>query len=176
MSKSSMKKEVAAESEKFADLYRDIRGQFLKAKGKLHKVVLRHVRIAGKDGSDQDVSQWDADHFEGKDPNEFASEVVADIYEDSKIFSSGSVQTYGIFFWKTNTTQHSHRIFVRVDGSGADEGNSDVFGSEAADDRGRMSQIMRHDEAYTRLALQSIDRTMQSKDAMIAQFAAMNEM
>ena len=173
MSKSQTKKDVAAESEKFADLYRDIRGQFVKAGGKLHKVILKHVRIGGKDGGDQDVSQWDADHFEGKEPSEFTAEVVTDIVEDAKIFPPVT-QRYGLFFWHKNTTTHTHRIFVMVKGGGPEDGG-DVFDSGGARRTGRTSQLMRHDEGFTRLALQSIHNTMQSKDKMIEQFASMNQ-
>ncbi len=171
MSKSLTKKEVAADSEKFADLYRDIRGQFLKAAGKLHKVVLRHIRMGGKDGGDADVSQWDADHFENKEPNEFAQEVVTDILEDAKIFPP-TTQRYGLFFWYKNTTTHQHRLFILVQGGGPDDGG-DVFSSEEADERGRMSQLMRHDEGFTRLALQAIHNTMQSKDKTIERYEGM---
>jgi hypothetical protein len=175
VSKSLAKKEVNAESEKFADLYRDIRGQFLKAQGKLHKVVLRHVRMGGKDGGsgDSDVSQWEADHFEGKDPNEFTTEVIADIMEDAKIFPP-STQRYGIFFWHKNTTSHQHRIFALVQGGGPGEGG-DVFSSEGPDLEGRTSQLMRHDEGYTRLALQAIANTLNSKDKQIDQLSQMNQ-
>ena len=169
MSKNTTKKEVAAESERFADLYRDIRGQFMKSAGKLHKVVLRHIRMSGKDGvGDSDVSQWDADHFEGKDPSEFAQEVVTDILEDAKIFPP-TTQRYGLFFWNKNTTTHQHRIFVMVQGGGPGD-SGDVFSSEEPDERGRTAQLMRHDEGFTRLALQSIHNTMQSKDKTIERY------
>ena len=176
MSKSTAKKEVSAESEKFADLYRDIRGQFLKAQGKLHKVVLRHVRMGSKDGGsggDSDVSQWEAEHFEGKDPNEFATEVIADVIEDAKVFPP-SMQRYGLFFWHKNTTSHQHRIFVLINGGGPGEGG-DVFSSEGPDLEGRTSQLMRHDEGYTRLVLQAIANTLNSKDKQIDQLSQMNQ-
>jgi hypothetical protein len=175
MSKSITKKEVSRDSEKFADLYRDMRGQFLKAKGKLHKVVLRHIRMSGKSdgGGDADVSQWDEEHFEGKDPNEFTAEVVADIIEDARVFPP-TVQRYGIFFWHKNTTNHQHRLFVMADGGGPGDGG-DVFSSEEANEHGRTSQLMRHDEGYTRLALQALHNTLNSKDKQIEQFMEMNQ-
>jgi len=172
MSKETTKREVAAESEKFADLYRDIRGQFLKSQGKLHKVILRHISMRGKDGgTDSDVSTWPADHFEGKEPSEFAQEVVTDILEDAKIFPP-TTQRYGLFFWHKDTTTHTHRIFIMVQGGGPGD-SGDVFSSEEPDERGRTSQLMRHDEGYTRLALQSIHNTMQSKDKTIERYEGM---
>jgi hypothetical protein len=174
MSKANTKKDVAADSEQFADLYRDIRGQFTKAAGKLHKVVLKHISMRGRDGGgDSDVSQWEADHFEGKEPGEFAQEVVTDILEDAKIFPPVT-QRYGLFFWHKNTTTHTHRLFIMVKGGGPDD-NGDVFSSEEPDDRGRTSQLMRHDEAYTRLNLQSIHNTMSSKDKQIERYEGMLE-
>jgi hypothetical protein len=175
MSKSVIRKEVDADAGKFADLYRDMRGQFTKAKGKLHKVVLRHVRMGSKGdgGGDADVSQWDAEHFEGKDPNDFTGEVITDIMEDVRIFPP-TVQRYGVFFWHKDTTNYQHRLFVTVQGGGPGE-SGDVFGSESVDNEGRMSQIMRHDEGYTRLALQALHNTLNSKDKQIDQLAQMNQ-
>lgn len=172
MSKNTTKKEVAADSEQFADLHRDIRGQFLKSQGKLHKVILRHISMRGKDGGgDSDVSQWGADFFEGKEPSEFAQEVVTDILEDAKIFPPVT-QRYGLFFWHQNTTTHTHRIFIMIKGGGPED-SGDVFSSEEPDERGRASQLMRHDEAFTRLNLQSIHNTMNSKDKQIERYEGM---
>ena len=165
MSKSLTKKEVIKEQDQFADLYRDIRGQFIKANGTILRVVLKHLRLGGKEGGDQDVTTWDSDHFEGKDPNEFSQEVVVDVMEDAKIFPPVT-QRYGLFFFTKNLQQHSHRIFIMVKGGGPED-SGDVFSNEGPDEEGRRAQIMRHDEGFVRLNIMSLQKTLDSKDRQL---------
>lgn len=169
MTKAMTKKQVAQEQDQFADLFREIRGQF--TKGRPLRVVLRHLRLNGKEGGDQDVSTWDADDFEGKDPNEFSQDVVADVIEDARIFPP-VMQKYGLFFYMKNLNQHSHRIFVTTRGGGPEE-SGDVFSSEGPDEEGRRAQIMRHDEGFVRLNIMSLQKTMDSKDRQLDRAEAM---
>jgi len=167
------KKEVAREPEQWADLYRDIRGQF--QKGSPHKVILKHLRIGGKEGGDQDVTTWEKDHFEGTglSPDEFAREVVVDILEDAKIFPAHSMQKYGLFFWHKEQAQYSHRIFVQTRGGGPED-LGDVMGSEAPNDEGRTSQLMRHDEAFGRLTLMGLKEALTAAHQMIKDLREQN--
>lgn len=167
MSRAALQKQIRSEPDQFADLYRDIRAQF--KKGKPLKVVLRHVRMgAAQNGSsgDSDVSSWDSEHFTDLDPDSFAEEVVTDLMEDSKIFPSTALQRYAIFFYRKNLATYDRRIFVTIKG-GMGDVNGDVFASEEANEHGRTSQIMRHDEAFTRLALHALEKTLDSKDKQI---------
>ncbi len=160
------KKEVAADQGQFADLFRDIRGMF--TKGRPLKIVLRHLRIGSKEGTDSDVTTWEKDHFEEKDPNEFAQEVVTDVLEDVKIFPP-SMQRYGLFFWWNTAPQHGHRMFIMVKGGGPTD-SGDVFANEGPDQEGRTAQLMRHDEGFARLMLQGVKTTLDSKDRTIERY------
>jgi hypothetical protein len=171
MTKAMTKKEVAADAAEFADLYRDIRGQF--TKGRPLRVALRHIRTGGQAGVDADVTSWEADHFEGLDPNEFTQTVITDILEDAKIFPP-VVQKYGLFFFHKNTQSYNHRIFVTVKGGGPTD-SGDVFSSEEPNDAGRMAQIMRHDEGFVRLTLGALQGTLNSQQRQLERSEALVE-
>lgn len=170
MSRSSAKKVMQREPEQFSGLLRDIRGQFIKGVPAL--VVLKHVRMGKSDG-DQDVSRWEGGHFEGLDPQSFTQQVIEVILEDSKIFPADQLQRYALYIYRKNLSAHDHRIFVSTQG-GADSSSGDVFPSEEPNDRGRGAQIMRHDEAFSRLAVEALSRALSSKDRDNDRLAEMN--
>lgn len=167
-SKNLVKRQMQESPDEFADLYRDIRGQFTKGKPLL--VVLRQLRLHG---GDTDVEKWHGDYFDGLDPNEFTQTVVTAITDDARIFP-GMVR-YGVFFYRKNTNTHDARVLLNVEGGSKSEDTGDVFGGEGSDDKARAFQIMRHDEAYTRLAIGALTTTMTSKDQQLARSEAMVE-
>lgn len=171
-------REVEADKADFADLYRDIRGQF--QKGRPTKVVLRHVRMSrsGEGAGDQDVSVWDEEHFEDLSPDEFTKQLLTDVYEDANIFPMGSIQTYGIFIFRKKKGTHDNRVLLKIEGGsqeGAHGSSTQLALSESPDDAGRMSQIMRHDEAFARLAIGSLQTVLLSKDKTIERLEGMVE-
>ena len=159
MSRQNVKREVEEDKAEYADLYRDIRGQF--TKGKPTRIVLRHVRMVGaaQGQGDTDVATWDAEHFENLSPDEFTKELLTEALEDSSIFQG--VQTYGVFIFRKNKSTHDQRLFLRIAGGDGDAEKNGLGPSEGPDEHGRMSQIMRHDEAFTRLNLGGIQQSMQ---------------
>lgn len=165
MSRTAIAKQIRSDPDQFADLYRDIRAQF--KKGKPLRVTLKHVRMgAGGEGGDSDVSNWDSEHFTDLDPDTFAEEVVTDVTEDSKIFPATKLQRYALFFFRKNLQTCDRRIFMTIKGGMGDAGG-DVFASEEANEAGRTSQIMRHDEAFVRLTLHALEKTLESKDKQL---------
>lgn len=178
MSRQMTTREVEADKEQFADLYRDMRGQF--QKGRPTKVALKHVRMkGGADGAgDSDVSVWDAEHFDDLHPDEFTKQVLTEAYEDANIYPMGSIQVYGIFVYRKNKGTHDNRIMLKIEGGstdGAHGGSTALSLSEGPDDAGRTSQLMRHDEAFARLTIAALTSTLQSKDKTIERLEGMVE-
>lgn len=160
MSRAMTKKEVEEDKAEYADLYRDIRGQF--QIGRPSKIVLRHLSSkAGVGGGTEDVATWEEEHFEDLAPDDFTKELLTHALEDSTIFQG--VQAYGIFIFRKRKTVHDLRLFLRLEGG---QPGGDLQGpmSEGPDERGRQGQIMRHDEAFARMAFQAIG---QSQDRLL---------
>ncbi len=134
--------------QQFIEFFRDVRGQF--TRGRPTKIVLRHLRVTGMN---DDIETWDdPEHFEGLEPGEFAKEIVERCQEEVKFLSGW--QQYGIFFFRKGEKQkHDTRLRLAMMGEMDDDsGNSAGFGSEPANEAGRTGQIMRHDEAFGKLA------------------------
>jgi hypothetical protein len=169
-SSSAIKREIKDNPDEFADLYRDIRGQF--TKGRPRRVVLRHIR---PHGGDADVQNWPGEYFEGLPPDQFTEEVVAAIHDDAKIFQG--VQRYGLFFFRKNEVTHDARVLLTIPGGATGEDLGDTYGAGGSEggESGRQMQIMRHDEAFARLAIQATQHALQSKDQTIARQEAIIE-
>lgn len=178
MSRQSTAMEVESDKAEFADLYRDIRGQF--QKGRPTKVILRHMRMQAGAGAtgDSDISVWDAEHFEDLHPDDFTKSILTEAYEDANIYPMGSVQIYGIFVFRKGKSTHDNRIVLKIDGgnqTGAHGGSTALSMSEGPDEAGRTSQIMRHDEAFARLTIGALSSTLQSKDKTIERLEGLVE-
>lgn len=163
------RKNMRENPDDFADLYRDIRGQF--TKGKPQMVTLRHLRLHG---GDADVEKWTGDYFDGLNPDDFTQTIVAAITDDARIFQG--IQRYGVFFFRKNTTTHDARVLLTIQGGSTPEEVGGVFENEDnGTERGRMAQIMRHDEAYTRLAIQSMHHSLTSLTGQLTRSEALVE-
>jgi hypothetical protein len=159
-------KKLATAQDEYAELYRNVRAKM--TKGIPVRVELRHVRV-GKEGQDQTVNVWEQAQFEGKAPDVFSQEVVAEIEEDSKIFPN-TLQRYVLYWFHKNGSQHSGRTFVSILGGGGAGDDGDVYPTEGPGIEGRTSQMMRHDEAFIRMNLVSMKGTMDSKDRQIERY------
>lgn len=161
-------KEERQESEhQFIEFFRDVRGQFVR--GKPTKIVLRHLRTTGLN---DDIETWDEpEYFEGLDPGEFAKEVVARVEEEVKFLSGWN--HYGVFFFRKGEKQkHDTRLRLSIMGE-QDDDTSQGFSSETADDAGRKSQLMRHDEAFAKLAFQAMSQVQTTQLRQLERSEAM---
>lgn len=97
--------------------------------------------------AEQQVREWNLAAAE--DLDELAAEIEARAHEDGKHFRGPTL--YGLFAYREVGKAHVDRTFLRVEGQGGRE--SFFTETEAPDGRGITSQLMRHNEVATRIAL-----------------------
>jgi len=97
--------------------------------------------------TDQQVREWNLAAAEDLDA--LAAEIETRAHEDGQHFRGPTL--YGLFAYREVGQPHVERTFLRVEGQGSRE--SFFTETEAPDGRGITSQLMRHNEVATRIAL-----------------------
>jgi hypothetical protein len=166
MGKPSLKKLDDKNSGLDPKLLKTIRGWF--QTGSVYRIELRH--FTGSEAGR--VRIWAEAEFENKNPDQIAAEIWDTAEEDSSNFRS--VSTYAVLLWREEKGSMSARTFIRLRPEEIDS----IEESEPANERGRMSQIMRHDESFIRTAVNLINynlemsqRRIESQDRLIEKFA-----
>lgn len=126
--------------------------------GKPLTLKLRHVRT---DGTTQPVDDFE---LEGE-PQTLAGQIEERAQSEADVL--GGTQTYAVVAMNGNDSVSRH-IF-RVDGSA---GHNEIGLSEPATAQGIIGQIMRHNEAITRMLVTSYATTTAAKDKELSRLTA----
>jgi len=105
--------------------------------------------------TDQQVREWNLAAAEDLDA--LAAEIETRAQEDGQHFRGPTL--YGLFAYREVGKAHVERTFLRVEGQGGRE--SFFQETEAPDGRGITSQLMRHNEVATRIALGQTSEIME---------------
>lgn len=143
------------EEDDSVDIYRRFRFEF-QAKTPLCIRIRQQTNRDGGEGAL--VTEWHKDNgdFEGKGPDEVSKMVMESIEEDSR--TQRGFCRYAILFYSENKQNHSSRLFLNIRGQGADSEDAVFDETEQPDERGQTSQMMRHNEAYARIAIGAVEK------------------
>jgi hypothetical protein len=112
---------------------------------KIARIEVHHVTTGGRDH----IQTWQAGDLAGKEIDPLTQEIWDAAAHDAQSFKG--VQAYCIFVFEDGRPQPMRRMF-RMAGIEWEEDNGELE-SEPANARGHLSQLMRHNEAYARLAI-----------------------
>ena len=112
---------------------------------KISRIEVHHVTTGGRDH----LQTWQASDLAGKEIEPLTQEIWDAAAHDAHSFKG--VQAYCLFIFEESRPQPMRRMF-RMQGTEWEEDNGELE-SEPANARGHLAQLMRHNEAYARLAI-----------------------
>ena len=119
--------------------------------GECYKLVVRHLTVNKKPNGDVGVVKVPDDITSVGGIDHLIDEVCEMAQQDANAMREG-VQSYGLYAYFKNDRDYAPRTFFKVSAEEAfDHEAPDGEGSEPATEKGLLSQLMRHNEANTRL-------------------------
>jgi hypothetical protein len=136
--------------------------------GPIFKISLRHVSAGQKVGSE--IHQFQVSpQMTGYDIEALATNIETYATDDASGMQDGSTQRYVLlpFFENDKDKPHGRLVFAVGGDSFGEDGNELV--SEAPNQRGLTSQLMRHNEAMAKMLVLGMQSVMQSQQRTIVQ-------
>ena len=115
------------------------------------------------EGTSQPISSWYNDDFLAKDPQALAEAVMVDAYKDAD--TQRGTTRYVVQAFKEGEKVHFARHTFRL--PGGLERSDDDRESELPDEKGLLSQMMRHTEAYARMMISGFGETVRGLSAQL---------
>lgn len=119
--------------------------------GNCYKLIVRHLSVNKKPNGDVGSIKVDQEIRAIDGTERLIDEVCEMAQQDANAMREG-IQTYGLYAYFDNDRDYAPRTFFKVSAEDPfDHEAAEGEGSEPATEKGLMSQLMRHNEAQTRI-------------------------
>lgn len=133
---------------------------------KIARIEVHHVSTGGRDH----IQTWQAGDLSGKEIEPLTQEIWDAAAHDAQSFKG--IQAYCLFIFEDGRPQPMRRMF-RMQGTEWEDGGGELE-SEPANARGHLAQLMRHNEAYARLAIGGSREAQSVLKGLLADVLAQN--
>jgi len=136
-------------------------------KGCFERAAVTHFELKQRSGNEMaagKIAEWFREDFENKDPAQLSEVVMNEAHKDAE--SQRGTTRYVVFAFKEGDANNFARTSFRLPG-GMSHTNDDME-SELPDEKGLLSQMMRHTEASFRMALSGMSEIVRGLSQQLA--------
>ena len=155
---------------KFSDLYRWIRGIFVKGEI-VTKIECRHAQSNGDSARTHRLLELLKEELK-QEPDEICNFIIGEVEQDCKNFSG--FQSYLLLYYTEKGGDDPRGRFILKIAGEQETDPYEITGTEPSNEKGLISQMMRHNEALMRITLQNVtgqmsmyERRLESQERML---------